>query len=327
MRSPAVAALLAAAGTYLLVTAGRPGRAAGRSRFDGAARRRRRRQARDQWLTQAGLADVALGEFCGVMAVLALLGGALGVALFGSPLPAAVAALAAATTPIGMYRNRRRARRERGAQEWPRLIEELRVRATTLGRSLPQALFEVGASAPAPLRPAFEAAQREWLISTDFASSLEVMKAQLADPTADLICETLLIAHELGGTDLGARLLALAEDRQLDITSRKDALAKQAGVRFARRFVLVVPLGMAAAGSMIGTGRRAYGTDVGQLMVVGAMALMAVCWWWAGRFLRLPEARRVFAEAAPAATVSGATVSGGRRATVGFGLGQRRGLR
>lgn len=295
-----MASAAAATGTYLLYTAVAFGwRRVGPRRGPGVPRRTAAAALR-QWLAQAGLAEVAIGEFGAVVAVLAGGGGALGYLLFASTLPAAGMALVAACAPVGLYRNRRRARLELAADEWPRLLEELRLRATTLGRSVPQALFEVGAGAPAELRPAFEAAQREWLISTDFARTLEVLRGHLGDPTADLVCETLLIAHELGGTDLGPRLTALAEDRRLDVTSRKDARARQAGVRFARRFVLVVPLGMAAAGSLIGTGRQAYGTALGQLMVLAALALMGGCWLWAGRYLRLPEQERVFAGRAAA---------------------------
>src|SRR5205085_2522237 len=79
-----------------------------------------------------------------------------------------------------------------------------------------------------------------------------VLKSRLADPTADATCETLLVAHEIGGTDLDRRLASLVEDRIQDLHGRKDARAKQAGVRFARRFVLAVPVGMALAGLSIG---------------------------------------------------------------------------
>ena len=68
----------------------------------------------------------------------------------------------------------------------------------------------------------------------------------------------------------------------------------QAGVRFARRFVLLVPLGMAAAGLSVGNGREAYRTPLGQVAVLAALAMVAVCWVWAGRILRLPEEERVF---------------------------------
>ena len=105
----------------------------------------------------------------------------------------------------------------------------------------PRPCSRSAATGPLELRPAFAAAHREWLLSTDFARTLAVLKDQLADPTADATCETLLIAHELGGTDLDRRLDDLADDRRADTQDRKDALAKQAGVRFARRFVLIVP--------------------------------------------------------------------------------------
>ena len=71
-------------------------------------------------------------------------------------------------------------------------------------------------------------------------------------------------------------------------------LTKHSGVRFARRFVLLVPAGMALAGMTVGDGRRAYGTPHGQLAVTAAIVLVAGCWIWAGRMLRLPDERRVF---------------------------------
>ena len=74
----------------------------------------------------------------------------------------------------------------------------------------------------------------------------------------------------------------------------KDAAAKQAGARFARFFVLIVPAGMALAGMSVGTGRQAYQTPTGQLLVVVAIGLVVVCWVWAGRIMMLPEEERVF---------------------------------
>jgi tight adherence protein B len=175
------------------------------------------------------------------------------------------------------------------------MIEEVRLLTGSVGRSIPQAVLEVGRRGPVELRSAFEAAEREWLVSTDFARTTATLKTQMADPTADAACETLLVAHEVGGTDIDRRLAALAEDRMQDLQGRKDALAKQAGVRFARRFVLVVPLGMALAGLSIGTGREAYQTATGQLLVASGLVVIAGCWVWASRLMRLPEEERVFA--------------------------------
>jgi tight adherence protein B len=51
---------------------------------------------------------------------------------------------------------------------------------------------------------------------------------------------------------------------------------------------------MAAAGLSVGNGRSAYQTAFGQAAVLTALAMVAACWVWAGRMLRLPEEERVF---------------------------------
>ena len=257
----------------------------------------RRFSARDHaqaWLAQAGLADVRVSQVAAVAGLLFLATGAAAFALFGGALPSLIAGAFAATFPLASLRSRRERRRWDAREAWPRMIEEMRLLTGSLGRSVPQALFDVGRRSPEEMRPAFRAAQREWMISTDFPRTVTVLKAGLADATADVVCETLLVAYEVGGTDLDRRLAALAEDRVQDLQGRKTARSKQAGVKFARRFVLLVPLGMALAGLTIGTGRRAYETTGGQLAVAFGLAMVAVCWVWAGRLMKLPEEERVF---------------------------------
>lgn len=256
-------------------------------------RRSRRDRARD-WLAQAGLDDAEPLEMSAVVAVLLLVGVGLGYVVFGGVVAPVAAGLTAATVPVASARRRRGHRIEQARDAWPRMIEEVRVQTANLGRSIPQALFAVGARGPEELRPAFDAAQREWLVSTDFDRTLRVLRSRLADPTADAVCETLLVAHEVGGSEVDRRLRALAEDRIQDLQGRKDARARQAGARFARLFTLGVPVGMALVGLSIGSGRAAYATALGQLGVAVAFVLTGACWLWAGRIMRLPVEERVF---------------------------------
>lgn len=247
-----------------------------------------------RWLVQAGLDDIEPREFLAVASALVTVGGLVAYAIFGSAIPALIAAAFAGSFPVALFRNRRRQRRERAQEAWPRLIEEIRILTGAVGRSIPQALFEAGRRAPAELQSAFDAAHREWLITTDFSRTIAVLKVRLGDPTADAACETLLVAHQVGGADLDKRLEALADDRIADLQGRKDARAQQAGVRFARRFVLIVPFGMALAGMSVGNGRSAYQEPQGQLVVVMAMFLVLACWMWAGRIMQIPDEERVF---------------------------------
>jgi tight adherence protein B len=246
-----------------------------------------------QWLAQAGLDGVRPSQFFATVAVLFLVATSLSFALLGAIAPAVAIGAFAATYPAVSYRGRRRRRRQT-TEAWPRMIEEMALLTGSLGRSIPQALFEVGMRGPAEMRPAFAAAQREWLLTTDFARTVGVLKARLADATADAACETLLVAHEIGGTDLERRLAALVDDRVADVQGRKDAQAKQAGVRFARRFVLIVPVGMALAGLSIGNGRAAFRSPAGQLAALVAVGVVVACWLWSGRIMRLPDEERVF---------------------------------
>ena len=289
-----VVALSGAYGVFLLYTA-----VAFRWRGLGVGDSRIRPQPRlrataRQWLAQAGLEGVGPGEFVTIMVVLFVVGSGLTFAVLGAPLPALAVGGFAATYPAASYRARRQQRRARAAETWPRMIEEIALLAGSLGRSVPQALFEVGRNSPEEMRPAFAAAHREWLISTDFERSVAVLKVGLADATADAACETLLVAHEVGGTDVQRRLAALVEDRVADLQGRKDARARQAGARFARRFVLFVPVGMALVGLSISGGHDAYRSAGGQLAALAAIGMVVACWMWAGRIMRLPEEERVF---------------------------------
>lgn len=284
--TPLVLALCAGTGTALLIGFGRSG-APVRSAVGPRDRLR-------GWLAETGLADVRPLEFTVVLAGVAAMGGLAGFVLFGGALPAVAGAGFAVAALLSGHRQRRRRRREIAQDHWPQLLEEMRVLISASGRSVPQAVFDVGRRAPTELRPAFAAAQRSWLLGGDLDRALGVLKEQLADPTADVVCETLLVAHQVGGADVDRRLAALAEDRLADAQARHDARSRQAGARFARQFVLLVPVGMALAGMSVGNGRAAYATPIGQVLAVSGIALVVLCWLWAGRILRLPPERRVF---------------------------------
>lgn len=288
----ALAALLACAGAYLIYTSVAyqwRGRGPSVNSQSGPGRRRLR-----SWFDEAGASGVGLRELMAALAVMGVVGATGAYVLFGGWLAPLVAGIAAAGAPISGFGARRRQRRQSATEAWPRLLEELRLRTGSLGQSVPQALFEAGRRVPEEWRPAFAAAEREWLLTTDFSRTAALLKDRLADPTVDAVCETLIVANEVGGTDLDSRLTELIEDRQMDLQARKDAASRQAGVRFARRFVLLVPLGMALAGLSIGNGRSAYGTSGGQLAVAFGVLGVAVCWGWSGRLMRIPEEPRVF---------------------------------
>lgn len=276
-----VAALLAGVGVFLLTHT--PPR-----------RPRGRRQTFTDWMRQAGVDGVSAVEFIAVEFAVFVITTSLMWAVFGAVGPATLTGLGALAAPLAIYRSRRKELTEVSRASWPAMLEELRLQVGALGRSVPAALLDVGLRAPTePTRLAFAAAQREWLLSTNFPAVVRLLQERLADSTADTVLETLLVANEIGGTDIDRRLARLAADRQVDLRHRQEALSRQSGVRFARWFVLIVPFAMALIGLGIGDGRSAYASAGGQVVGALAVALVAGCWWWSGAILRLPPDRRV----------------------------------
>jgi tight adherence protein B len=261
-----------------------PGRASARSRLSAALR---------SWMLRSGLDDVTPAQFIAASAGVGLSAGLAAVLLVGpGVIPVAVAA-AASLAPAVAWRRRRARAAEAAAEAWPGIIEEIRVRVGSLGRPIPQALLEAGMHGPPELRFAFAAARREWALTTDFERTVSAIKERLADPTADAVCETLLVVHEIGG-DPQTRLDALAEDRRINARDRAEARSRQAGARVARWFVVIVPAGMALAGLSLGEGREAYASVGGQGASAVAVAMIVGCWWWAGRMMAIPAEKRVF---------------------------------
>jgi tight adherence protein B len=291
---PVLLALAASYGVYLVYTAVVYGWTGVAPRPVPAVRRRPVGDRLRDWMVQAGLGDTRPRELAGVVGAVFLLGAVVAWAIFGAIWAALAGGAFAATFPVAATRSRRDRRRALAQEAWPRLIEEIRIKTTSLGRSIPQAVLEVGMTAPEEMRPAFEAARREWLISTDFDRTLAVLKDRLADATADTVCETLLVAHEIGGNEIDRCLNALVDDRVMDVQGRKDARSKQAGARFTRVFVIIMPVGMALIGLRIGSGRAAFQTSIGQVLVMAGIACMALCWVWASAIMRLPQEERIF---------------------------------
>ena len=128
------------------------------------------------------------------------------------------------------------------------------------GARSPRRCSRSAGAAPGRAATGLRAAQREWLLSTDFERTVAVLKAQARRPHRRRRVRDAARRPRARRHRLDRRLAALAEDRIQDTQGRKDARAKQAGVRFARRFVLIVPVGMALAGMSVGNGRSAYQT-------------------------------------------------------------------
>lgn len=260
-----------------------------------SAARRRRGHGAQVWLTQAGLALTPVQFWTG-SAALALAAFVLLFAVTATPAVVAVPAAAVGLLPRAYFARRRAQRLRAVAEAWPDGLRDL-VAAVAAGMSLSQGLARLAEAGPPPLQHAFA---RFPLLARmlGVVPALEVVKADLADPTSDRVIEVLILAHERGGRIVGEILRDLAEATTHDLTTSQEIATAALEQRLNARAVFVLPwLVLATLTARPGHFRDFY-QSVGGLLVVGlAAALSGLGMWLLVRLDREPVEERVLADA------------------------------
>lgn len=232
---------------------------------------------------------VAKGSVAAVISALAVM------SVFGFG-PVALLASVFGAASVSAASTRIEAQQKRSLRDmWPPLLDTVRVDLALGEVPLASGLFAAARRLPLPLASRFVRAERAWANSVDFSRALTVLAKDCNDPFTDVVCESLRTIAGVPARQVNRRLHALATDLRTSVRYAKDAEATLAGARFARRFVVIVPVVMALVGVWVGEGRAAYQTPIGQLVGAIALLVMLACWWWAGRLLQLPQPPRVFA--------------------------------
>jgi tight adherence protein B len=176
-------------------------------------------------------------------------------------------------------------------RSWPLILSELQLRIGTMGAPLPNALFSSGKSAPPTISKFFHQAERNFSITGSFDSALAILSKGLNDSGTSIVTELLSVAKDAPGSDLMTLISDLQEDRQAEWDRQSEYEARLAGVRFAKYFVIIVPLGMLGAGSAI-AGTGPYQSSLGQLGLVLSLLVLIATWVWASR---LSDPKRLYA--------------------------------
>lgn len=206
---------------------------------------------------------------------------------------ALLAGAAGAVAPILFLRGRRTRLRKIRRQLWPDVCDLL-IASIRVGLSLPDAVASLADSAPQLLRPAFAVFARDLQASGRFETSLDRLKASLADPIGDRIAETLRMARQVGGTELIGVLRALSASVRADAALRGEVEARQSWIRGAAVLGAVAPWVILALLVMRPEGASAYGTPEGMVVICVGATVSVVAFHIMVRIGRLPEPGRWF---------------------------------
>jgi tight adherence protein B len=214
--------------------------------------------------------------------------------------------------PIALIRYRARQRRAELRELWPDAVDNL-TSAVRAGLSLPEALSQLGVRGPEALRDPFRRFGEDYRASGRFQESLDRLRDRLSDPTGDRICESLRIAREVGGTDLGRLLRTLSEFLRADARTRSELESRQSWVINAARLAVAAPWVMLAMLSLRADAVQAFNSAGGSLVLGVGAATCLIAYRLMTRLGRLPDDARPSAQppSGPlAGTIAGAQPSG-----------------
>ncbi|MDP9116032.1 MAG: type II secretion system protein F [Actinomycetota bacterium] len=247
---------------------------------------------RTELLRQAGVEGVGSTQLLGAQGVCALL--ALGIVqvLTATVTVACCFAAFAFFAPVVVLRRLRRRRLVALRTVWPEAIDNLGS-AVRAGMSLPEGLSALALRGPAELRAPFARFGVAYRANGRFGPCLDALKADLADPVGDRVCETMRVAREVGGSDLGSVLRTLSELLRSDAYTRSELEARQGWVVNAARLAVGAPWAVLLLLGTQSTTLIAFNTAGGSVLLAIGAAVCVVAYRIMLHVGRLPEERRV----------------------------------
>jgi tight adherence protein B len=249
-------------------------------------------ERRRDMLHQAGVDGVGPAQLAGAQVLCAAIAFVLVVAMTKTVAVAACFAVFGFFLPVIVVRRLRRRRQGALRELWPEAIDNL-ASAVRAGMSLPEGLSALAVRGPAELRAPFARFASAYRASGRFGDCLDALKDDLADPVGDRVCETMRVAREVGGSDLGTVLRTLSELLRADARTRAELETRQGWVINAARLAVAAPwVVLLLLGTQSET-LQAYDSPGGTLLLAIGGVVCVVAYRVMLRIGRLPEERRV----------------------------------
>lgn len=241
-------------------------------------------QAGIEAVTPGGLAASCLGAGAAVSVLMYVVS--------RSPAIAVAFGVIASCGPVTLVRFRAHQRRSELRELWPDVVDNL-ASGVRAGLSLPEALSQVGVRGPVELRRPFLRFGEDYRATGRFFDCLDRLKASLADPVGDRIVESLRMAREVGGSDLGRLLRTLSAFLREDARTRAELETRQGWTVNAARLAVAAPWIVLALLSLRPEAVDAYNSATGFGVLVAGGGMCLVAYRLMIRIGRLPEEQRV----------------------------------
>ena len=245
-------------------------------------------------LRQAGIDGVGPNQLLATQVLAGLIAFVVVVALTKTVAVAVCFGAFGVFVPVLLVRRMRTSRQVALRELWPEAVDNL-ASAVRAGMSLPEGLGALAVRGPVELRRQFARFAAAYRASGRFGECLDALKDDLADPVGDRVCETMRVAREVGGSDLGTVLRTLSELLRADARTRSELETRQGWVINAARLAVAAPWAVLLLLGTQSQTLRAYDSTGGTLLLGGGAIVCVVAYRIMLHIGRLPEERRVLA--------------------------------
>jgi len=239
--------------------------------------RRGRRSSRRPLVEPVPGLDVTRTQFWATVLAAGALSFFVVYALTGLVAVSLVPTVVVATLPKAHFTRKRAQRLARVQEAWPDGLRDI-LSSVRSGASLPSAVESLALFGPEPLREAFQGFD-VYSRSLGVVPALEMVKDDLADPTADRVIEVLILAYERGGSVVPEILEDLAEATTRDLWTLEQVRSEALEQKINSRVVFVLPwVVLVAMTARSGAFRDFYSSPAGLVVVAigGVMSLVGV---------------------------------------------------
>jgi tight adherence protein B len=246
----------------------------------------------DQLVLEAGIRKLTGTRLVGMSIVVALVSGLFVAGISSSGIIAGVFSLAGGWLPYA-YVSSRRQRRQRGFRDaWPDAIQGL-ISGVRAGISLAEACTAQAHKGPEELRPGFAAFAGTYRSTGSMKAALDRLRTELSDPVADRVVASLILAGDVGGTDLVRVLRTLADFVREDIRVRKEIEARWSWTVTAARVAASAPWVVLLLMSTRPEAASAYNSAAGTTVITAGAVATFIGYRLMLRAARLPDERRL----------------------------------
>jgi tight adherence protein B len=249
-------------------------------------------QRMSELLAAAGYATIGPPQLYAVCTATAVIGFVVSAGVSHAPVIGLAFGGFAGYAPLALVKMRRQQRTTELRELWPDVVDNL-ASAVRAGLSLPEAIAAIGVRGPEQLRPAFRSFAEDHRATGRFSECLDRLKDRLADPTADRIIESMRVAREVGGTDLGRLLRTLSQFLREDARTRAELETRQGWTVNAARLGLAAPWIILGMLSLRPQTVVAYDTAAGIAVLGTGAAVSFLAYRVMVRIARLPTEERV----------------------------------